>query len=59
MHMKISVNCASCGEEIVHNVWCQDGIVPLAMFEGNSFECEHCGKTSYTGDMEVLSEDDI
>jgi hypothetical protein len=59
MNMKISVTCCNCDEEIIHNVWCQDGVVPLDIFSCTSFECEKCDHVTVIGDIETFDSEDL
>jgi predicted RNA-binding Zn-ribbon protein involved in translation (DUF1610 family) len=34
-------------------------VIMLGEGEQTSFECEHCGKEMYTGELEQLTEDEI
>lgn len=34
-------------------------VIPIGIGEQESYECEHCGKTMYTGEMLVFDENEI
>lgn len=65
MDYYILLNCANCAEEIYYGL-CRTYIehnghpvVTVGEGEQQSFECDKCGKKTYTGELEIISEDDI
>lgn len=65
MRFYLTAQCANCDEDIVYGPCMtlieHEGLpaIPFDMASQTSFECEACGQSSYTGDFELLSEDEI
>lgn len=60
---RMAVTCPVCGNTIVSDGWTVDftnkeGVVLLDLFADEEFECENCGTTVYTGDVEQMYEYD-
>jgi len=58
----IVIDCANCGEEIREKgVLIGDPPVEISpsSFTCERFICKSCGKSTYTGDLDILSEDEI
>lgn len=60
----ISIDCEHCDEEILYGL-CVTTIEhngrPVISFDvaaQTAFTCEECGKTTYTGDFDVFTEDE-
>lgn len=65
MDYYIVITCANCDDEIYHGI-CRtflehNGLPVVSVVEGeqSSYYCDNCEKTTYTGELEVLSEDEI
>jgi NAD-dependent SIR2 family protein deacetylase len=56
------IDCENCGEQIKEKcVWLSEGLPEITpnAFTCESFKCRKCGKKTYTGDLDILSEDEI
>jgi len=64
MKIYITMECPDCDETIRKGLitLCEYGGIPEVSWDTascSSFTCNKCDKTFYTGDFEVLSEDEI
>lgn len=58
--IKISVNCPECGEEIEKKVFIIDNSsLNISAYEQQDWKCEICEKEFFSGDFELLTEDEI
>jgi len=59
-NIKISVPCPDCGEDIIAPLYMADNSpISISIFEQEEWRCDQCNKTFYSGDFELLSEDEI
>jgi len=61
--IKITATCPECDEEMFFYLGDFTGgdepSVDISVFEQTEFECEKCHKKFYTGDIDLLGEDEI
>ena len=64
MDVYVTIMCANCDEEIYSLVRTFDErngipVISGTIAEQSSFDCDECGHTTYTGEMEINDEDDL
>lgn len=58
--VKMIVNCASCGEEIVHTLSSMDDEISVHIMNfHDSWECLECAHTTLFADLEGIDEADL